>query len=81
MEVASSPPSSPKKPVSSNSNKQLVEELLLTNGGVAGSDSSDLAVVRLVVIGAKQVGKSALTVRYLTKRFIGEYQSNEGKRG
>ncbi|XP_042215040.1 ras-related and estrogen-regulated growth inhibitor-like protein isoform X1 [Homarus americanus] len=31
---------------------------------------------RLTVIGSKAVGKTALTVRYLTKRFIGEYQSD-----
>ncbi|XP_045111374.1 ras-related and estrogen-regulated growth inhibitor-like protein isoform X1 [Portunus trituberculatus] len=31
---------------------------------------------RLAVIGSKAVGKTALTVRYLTKRFIGEYQSD-----
>ncbi|KXJ26412.1 ras-related and estrogen-regulated growth inhibitor [Exaiptasia diaphana] len=30
---------------------------------------------RFLVIGSKGVGKSAVTVRYLTKRFIGEYQS------
>ena len=35
--------------------------------------------VRLIIIGGKQVGKSALTVRYLTKRFIGEYQSHAGR--
>ncbi|XP_031569165.1 ras-related and estrogen-regulated growth inhibitor-like [Actinia tenebrosa] len=30
---------------------------------------------RFLVIGSKGVGKSAVTVRYLTKRYIGEYQS------
>ncbi|XP_076028538.1 ras-related and estrogen-regulated growth inhibitor-like protein [Oratosquilla oratoria] len=33
-------------------------------------------VVRIAVLGPSQVGKSALTVRYLTKRFIGEYRSD-----
>lgn len=32
--------------------------------------------VRIAVLGRCNVGKSALTVRYLTKRFIGEYRSN-----
>ncbi|KAI8791408.1 ras-related and estrogen-regulated growth inhibitor-like protein [Biomphalaria glabrata] len=31
--------------------------------------------LRINVLGAKGVGKSAITVRYLTKRFIGEYSS------
>ncbi|KAK3925098.1 Ras-related and estrogen-regulated growth inhibitor-like protein [Frankliniella fusca] len=33
--------------------------------------------VRIAVLGKFNVGKSALTVRYLTRRFIGEYRSNE----
>ncbi|XP_021504323.1 ras-related and estrogen-regulated growth inhibitor-like protein [Meriones unguiculatus] len=32
--------------------------------------------VKLAVLGGKSSGKSALTVRFLTKRFIGEYASN-----
>ncbi|XP_042883531.1 ras-related and estrogen-regulated growth inhibitor-like protein [Penaeus japonicus] len=32
--------------------------------------------LRVAVLGAGEVGKSALTVRYLTKRFIGEYRSD-----
>ncbi len=57
--------------------------------GVGSSDSEPAAVtspppsvdlsVKLVVIGGRQVGKSALTVRYLTKRYIGEYQSDSGE--
>lgn len=35
--------------------------------------------LRVAVLGAGEVGKSALTVRYLTKRFIGEYRSDTGK--
>ncbi|XP_068711060.1 ras-related and estrogen-regulated growth inhibitor-like isoform X1 [Montipora foliosa] len=33
------------------------------------------AEARFLVLGSKAVGKSALLVRFLTKRFIGEYQS------
>ncbi|XP_026328249.1 ras-related and estrogen-regulated growth inhibitor-like protein [Hyposmocoma kahamanoa] len=32
--------------------------------------------VRIAVIGSSRVGKSALIVRYLTRRYIGEYHSN-----
>lgn len=32
--------------------------------------------IRVVVLGGSNVGKSAVTVRYLTKRFIGEYSSS-----
>jgi len=32
-----------------------------------------LSEVKVLVVGAPNVGKSALTVRYLTKRYIGEY--------
>ncbi|XP_043199277.1 protein ras-2-like [Amphibalanus amphitrite] len=32
--------------------------------------------VRIAVLGMQGVGKSAITVRYLTHRFIGEYKSN-----
>ncbi|XP_076348896.1 ras-related and estrogen-regulated growth inhibitor-like protein isoform X1 [Tachypleus tridentatus] len=32
--------------------------------------------LRVVVLGARKVGKSAVTVRYLTKRYIGEYSSS-----
>ncbi|XP_012553879.2 ras-related and estrogen-regulated growth inhibitor-like protein isoform X1 [Hydra vulgaris] len=33
-------------------------------------------VIKLAVIGGKNSGKSALAVRFLTRRFIGEYDSN-----
>ncbi|XP_017773876.1 PREDICTED: ras-related and estrogen-regulated growth inhibitor-like protein [Nicrophorus vespilloides] len=39
-------------------------------------DKSNMAKVRIAVIGKSNVGKSALTVRYLTRRFIGEYRRN-----
>ncbi|XP_044761233.1 ras-related and estrogen-regulated growth inhibitor-like protein [Coccinella septempunctata] len=32
--------------------------------------------IRVVVLGSGKVGKSAVTVRYLTKRYIGEYSSS-----
>nr|XP_020030136.1 ras-related and estrogen-regulated growth inhibitor-like protein [Castor canadensis] len=32
--------------------------------------------IKLAVLGGERTGKSALTVRFLTKRFIGEYASN-----
>ncbi|XP_071527040.1 ras-related and estrogen-regulated growth inhibitor-like protein [Panulirus ornatus] len=38
--------------------------------------SSQGGPLRVAVVGASEVGKSALTVRYLTKRFIGEYRSD-----
>ncbi|KAI5705151.1 hypothetical protein M8J75_012402 [Diaphorina citri] len=38
--------------------------------------TEDLSKVRIAVLGKVNVGKSALTVRYLTRRFIGEYRSN-----
>ncbi|XP_032236726.2 ras-related and estrogen-regulated growth inhibitor [Nematostella vectensis] len=35
-------------------------------------------LVKLVLLGSLGVGKSAMTVRFLTKRFIGEYDPNIG---
>ncbi|XP_050392339.1 ras-related and estrogen-regulated growth inhibitor [Patella vulgata] len=41
---------------------------------------SSLGETKIAVVGASGVGKSALAVRFLTKRFIGEYdQSNDAK--
>ncbi|XP_017291583.1 ras-like protein family member 11A-like isoform X2 [Kryptolebias marmoratus] len=34
--------------------------------------------VKIVVLGASNVGKTALIVRFLTKRFIGDYEANTG---
>ncbi|XP_060070287.1 ras-related and estrogen-regulated growth inhibitor-like protein [Ylistrum balloti] len=36
----------------------------------------NMSSLRVVVLGAEKVGKSAVTVRFLTRRFIGEYNSN-----
>lgn len=38
--------------------------------------NGNVSRVRIAVLGSGNVGKSALTVRYLTRRFIGEYRSN-----
>lgn len=37
---------------------------------------TNLTSVKVLVLGSKKVGKSAVIVRYLTKRYIGEYRSN-----
>uniref|UniRef100_A0A8D8GNM2 small monomeric GTPase n=2 Tax=Culex pipiens TaxID=7175 RepID=A0A8D8GNM2_CULPI len=39
---------------------------------------TNLNKLKVVVIGSSKVGKSAVTVRYLTKRYIGEYSSSRG---
>ena len=49
------------------------DQLGVSAGGLGVSQ------VRLLVVGGRGVGKSALTVRYLTKRYIGEYQSFSGQ--
>ncbi|KAL7647080.1 UNVERIFIED_CONTAM: hypothetical protein RMT77_002338 [Armadillidium vulgare] len=55
----------------------MVIMVLDTKFGMRSPDrDSQSCHARLGVIGSKSVGKTALTVRYLTKRFIGEYQSN-----
>ncbi|XP_022111959.1 ras-related and estrogen-regulated growth inhibitor-like [Acanthaster planci] len=38
--------------------------------------NQDVTDARIMVLGAESVGKSAVTVRFLTKRYIGEYESN-----
>ncbi|CAH1799716.1 unnamed protein product [Owenia fusiformis] len=38
-----------------------------------GTEMKDTGYCRIIVMGAPGVGKTAITVRYLTKRFIGEY--------
>lgn len=40
------------------------------------SEDKSAGRVRIAVLGKYNVGKSALIVRYLTRRFIGEYRSN-----
>ncbi|XP_026476862.1 ras-related and estrogen-regulated growth inhibitor-like [Ctenocephalides felis] len=36
---------------------------------------TNMSRIRVVVLGSARVGKSAVTVRYLTRRYIGEYSS------
>lgn len=39
----------------------------------------NVGTLHITVMGSGQVGKSALAVRYLTKRFIGEYRRDSGE--
>ncbi|XP_043913116.1 ras-like protein family member 11A-like [Protopterus annectens] len=41
-------------------------------------DCSPNKTIKIVVLGGSGVGKTALVVRFLTKRFIGDYESNTG---
>ncbi|KAL8207411.1 UNVERIFIED_CONTAM: Ras-like protein member 11B [Gekko kuhli] len=43
-------------------------------GGIAGRPR----LIKIAVVGASGVGKTALVVRFLTKRFIGDYERNAG---
>ena len=45
--------------------------------GVMGGEEG-IDCFRVVVVGGKGVGKSALAVRFLTKRYIGEYEDSKG---
>ncbi|KAL5010549.1 hypothetical protein ScPMuIL_012854 [Solemya velum] len=48
--------------------------MMTANGTKSRSTGSDSCVqCKVVILGAAGVGKTALTVRFLTKRFIGEY--------
>uniref|UniRef100_A0A1L8DNG2 small monomeric GTPase n=1 Tax=Nyssomyia neivai TaxID=330878 RepID=A0A1L8DNG2_9DIPT len=51
----------------------------MTSRGIRRKKSS-LSEVKIAVIGAPGVGKSALTVRFLTKRYIGEYDHHSENR-
>ncbi|XP_036072551.1 ras-like protein family member 11A-like isoform X1 [Oryzias melastigma] len=42
-------------------------------------DSALARTVKIAVLGASNVGKTALIVRFLTKRFIGDYEANTGE--
>lgn len=50
----------------------------MTSKGIRRKRSC-LSEVKIAVIGAQLVGKSALTVRFLTKRYIGEYIHQVGE--
>lgn len=67
--------------------------MLLPHGTMSNSSSNFLLVpipevpavdclhhrnVKIAVLGARSVGKTALIVRFLTKRFIGDYEPNTG---
>ncbi|XP_061455021.1 ras-like protein family member 11A-like [Rhineura floridana] len=41
-------------------------------------DCAPNKIIKLVVLGGSGVGKTALIVRFLTKRFIGDYEANTG---
>lgn len=45
------------------------------SGGVSGGRPR---LIKIAVVGASGVGKTALVVRFLTKRFIGDYERNAG---
>lgn len=51
-------------------------------GSAAASDccvgAAGRRLVKIAVVGASGVGKTALVVRFLTKRFIGDYERNAG---
>ncbi|XP_026474746.1 ras-related and estrogen-regulated growth inhibitor [Ctenocephalides felis] len=51
----------------------------MTSRGIRRKKST-LTEVRMAVIGAPSVGKTALTVRFLTKRYIGEYDHQSENR-
>lgn len=46
--------------------------------GDCGSCPAGGRVIKIAVVGASGVGKTALVVRFLTKRFIGDYERNAG---
>ncbi|XP_074848863.1 ras-like protein family member 11B [Carettochelys insculpta] len=44
--------------------------------GCSGGSSVRPRLIKIAVVGASGVGKTALVVRFLTKRFIGDYERN-----
>ncbi|XP_028932230.1 ras-like protein family member 11B [Ornithorhynchus anatinus] len=53
--------------------------LLPSMGTIAESPGTPARrLVKIAVVGASGVGKTALVVRFLTKRFIGDYERNAG---
>ncbi|KAL1517034.1 hypothetical protein ABEB36_000853 [Hypothenemus hampei] len=50
------------------------------NAKVMKRKKSSLSEVKVAVLGAPGVGKTALSVRYLTRRYIGEYDHNSETR-
>ncbi|XP_053114311.1 ras-like protein family member 11B [Hemicordylus capensis] len=48
------------------------------DGCGSGGTSGRPRLIKIAVVGASGVGKTALVVRFLTKRFIGDYERNAG---
>ncbi|XP_071980514.1 ras-like protein family member 11B [Engystomops pustulosus] len=46
--------------------------------GTSSAPGGSSRVIKIAVVGASGVGKTALVVRFLTKRFIGDYERNAG---
>lgn len=57
--------------------KRIWSDTRMTTRGIRRKKSS-LSEVKIAVIGCQGVGKSALSVRFLTKRYIGEYDHQTG---
>lgn len=53
-----------------------VEERTYLKIRMKTEDKNCIPKVRVAILGKSNVGKSALTVRYLTRRYIGEYRRN-----
>ncbi|EGI66598.1 Ras-related and estrogen-regulated growth inhibitor-like protein [Acromyrmex echinatior] len=60
----------------------LTNACSMTSNAIRGirRKKSSLCEVKVAVIGAPGVGKSALTVRFLTRRYIGEYDHQSGEK-
>ncbi|XP_073512986.1 ras-like protein family member 11B [Phyllobates terribilis] len=48
------------------------------SAGTSNGPGGNSRVIKIAVVGASGVGKTALVVRFLTKRFIGDYERNAG---
>ncbi|XP_007257097.2 ras-like protein family member 11B [Astyanax mexicanus] len=57
---------------------RLVQNMSTIAEYPAASDCTTSRVLKIAVIGGSGVGKTALVVRFLTKRFIGDYERNAG---
>ncbi|XP_017912075.1 PREDICTED: ras-like protein family member 11A, partial [Capra hircus] len=75
----------PRAPVSPRSSTRSVRPPTMSGHFLLApipESSSDYLLpkdIKLAVLGAGRVGKSAMIVRFLTKRFIGDYEPNTGK--
>ncbi|XP_043917356.1 ras-like protein family member 11B [Protopterus annectens] len=57
---------------------RLVQNMSTISEYSTSDCTSSNRVVKIAVIGGSAVGKTALVVRFLTKRFIGDYERNAG---